>query len=157
MKFLVLGCLLLSLFLPLYKNPVSMAGLVVMLSFFLISIMACLSSQWYSYVLFLVYVGGLLVMFIYVCLVSSNYPFQVKMEGLLSSSFLTMILMSSIYNNMSLSSNFSGKMSSGAGATLVLDSSLSLFIGLVILLLAMLLVVVRTTGAGSIFIGNEKT
>ncbi len=33
------------------------------------------NSSWFAYVLFLIFIGGLIVMFVYVCLLSSNYQF----------------------------------------------------------------------------------
>jgi high-affinity Fe2+/Pb2+ permease len=41
------------------------------------------SRVWFAYVLFLVYVGGLLVLFIYICLVRRNYPITFRMSGLI--------------------------------------------------------------------------
>nr|YP_010241719.1 NADH dehydrogenase subunit 6 [Aporrhais serresiana]QTI82407.1 NADH dehydrogenase subunit 6 [Aporrhais serresiana] len=65
-----------SLLLPLMAQPLSL-GLVIMLSTLL---MCCLSamflSSWYGYILFLIYVGGLLVMFAYVAALSPNVLFM---------------------------------------------------------------------------------
>ena len=55
-----------------------MAAALVLLSGILVSTMAYVSRYWFSYVLFLVYVGGLLVIFIYVCLVRRNFPFKLR-------------------------------------------------------------------------------
>nr|NP_038227.1 NADH dehydrogenase subunit 6 [Pupa strigosa]BAA89016.1 ND6 [Pupa strigosa] len=156
LKFLCLFVLAISLLLPLYKDPISMAVLVIFLSFGMIAVMGHISSQWYPYVFFLVYIGGLLVMFIYVCLVSSNYPFRVSPAGLTSSGLLTLFLFANMFQLDASSKMISGKLGSGSGLSLVTDSSLGMFLALGVLLLAMLLVVVRVIGSGTIFMGNES-
>nr|YP_009739585.1 NADH dehydrogenase subunit 6 [Boreotrophon candelabrum]QIC50566.1 NADH dehydrogenase subunit 6 [Boreotrophon candelabrum] len=65
-----------SLFLlPLMSQPLSL-GLVIMMSTLLMCAMSALTlSSWYGYILFLIYVGGLLVMFAYVAALSPNVLF----------------------------------------------------------------------------------
>nr|ABL09073.1 NADH dehydrogenase subunit 6 [Onchidella borealis] len=60
---------------PLMNTSLSLGGLLISVSIFVVTKINFMSSPWYSYILFLVYVGGLLVLFIYMCLVSSNFPF----------------------------------------------------------------------------------
>nr|YP_009378966.1 NADH dehydrogenase subunit 6 [Nembrotha kubaryana]ARI43839.1 NADH dehydrogenase subunit 6 [Nembrotha kubaryana] len=142
---------------PLFKNPISMAAMVVAISLSVVSMISLFSSFWFSYVLFLVYVGGLLVMFIYICLVSSNYPFKFSTVGfvctLLGSLFLS-VKMESV-----LPLSFVGSNSWINGESLMESSNISIFLFLAVLLLAMLLVVVRISGAGCFTVGgsNEKS
>nr|AAM33118.1 NADH dehydrogenase subunit 6 [Aplysia punctata] len=154
MKVLLLTTLILLSTFPLYKNPISLGAVLVLISFCFVSLASLLSSWWYSYVLFLVYIGGLLVLFIYVCLVSSNYPF------LMNSNQVVLSLVISLGGSYILSlkpvaMNFLGSSLWDSGGNLVSNTSLSLFGGLVILLLLMLLVVVRSSGAGAVIVSGD--
>nr|AWH98421.1 NADH dehydrogenase subunit 6 [Conus goudeyi] len=63
------------LILPMMSQPLSL-GLVVMIStLFMCLISGMTTSAWYGYILFLIYVGGLLVMFAYVAALSPNVLF----------------------------------------------------------------------------------
>lgn len=117
--------------------------------------MASLFSRWwYAYILFLVYIGGLLVIFIYVCLVRRNYPFFVN------SNQIVLLLRASlrvryIISLKPVSIGFLGRELWDSGRGLVFDRSLSLFVGLVVLLLLILLVVVRRSGAGAVIVRGD--
>ena len=64
-----------SLIFPLMAQPLSL-GLTIMISTLLICILsATFLSAWYAYILFLIYVGGLLVIFAYVAALSPNVLF----------------------------------------------------------------------------------
>nr|UBU97369.1 NADH dehydrogenase subunit 6 [Asteronotus hepaticus] len=154
MSFLFWFCSSVIFCLPLFKNPISMAALVVAVSLLIVSMMSLFSSFWFSYVLFLVYVGGLLVMFIYICLVSSNYPFKFGISS------LVFILLGSYGVSLSSESpcvpKFLGPSTWVSGESLLENSNISIFLFLAILLLIMLLVVVRVSGAGCFVVSNEK-
>nr|YP_004935041.1 NADH dehydrogenase subunit 6 [Siphonaria gigas]AEQ93908.1 NADH dehydrogenase subunit 6 [Siphonaria gigas] len=136
---------------PMYKNPISLGGLLILMSLLLVSLIGLVSSTWYSYVLFLVYVGGLLVMFIYVCLVSSNYPsLNLNLSRLFFvSSACPLFLVGLVSMDPCFPGLFLGGNSWSSGVSLVEDVNLSLFIALAVLLLVMLLVVVQSTGGSS--------
>nr|YP_010574745.1 NADH dehydrogenase subunit 6 [Doris odhneri]UZI00316.1 NADH dehydrogenase subunit 6 [Doris odhneri] len=139
---------------PLLKNPISMAAMIVVISLCLVSAISVFSSFWFSYVLFLVYVGGLLVMFIYICLVSSNFPFKFSVNGLIFALFCSFMI--SLSNKGALTVNFLGYSSWVTGDSLAETKNISIFLFLAVLLLAMLLVVVRVSGASSFVVSNEK-
>nr|AAM33109.1 NADH dehydrogenase subunit 6 [Umbraculum mediterraneum] len=144
---------LLSTF-PLFKNPVSLGAVLVLISFYLVSLISLFSGWWYSYILFLVYIGGLLVMFMYVCLVTSNYPFLLNVNQIIF--LLTFSVLISYFMSLKpVNLNFSGMELWVSGEGLVNDSSLSMFIGLVLILLIMLLVVVRSSGASAVIVSDE--
>nr|YP_010429296.1 NADH dehydrogenase subunit 6 [Goniobranchus leopardus]USQ67475.1 NADH dehydrogenase subunit 6 [Goniobranchus leopardus] len=147
-------CLSLIFCFPLFKNPISLAAMVVGISLYFVSLISLFSSFWFSYVLFLVYVGGLLVMFIYICLVSSNYPFKFNINGLVFALSISSIF--SFYSNNPLMSGFLGASTWMNGESLLDKSNISIFLFLAILLLTMLLVVVRISGAGCFTVSNEK-
>nr|YP_009262607.1 NADH dehydrogenase subunit 6 [Conus striatus]ANI87272.1 NADH dehydrogenase subunit 6 [Conus striatus] len=63
------------LILPMMSQPLSL-GLVIMMSTLLMCLVSGMTtSAWYGYILFLIYVGGLLVMFAYVAALSPNVLF----------------------------------------------------------------------------------
>nr|ATZ70401.1 NADH dehydrogenase subunit 6 [Conus boavistensis]ATZ70804.1 NADH dehydrogenase subunit 6 [Conus diminutus] len=78
------------LILPMMSQPLSL-GLVIMVStLFMCLVSSMTTSAWYGYILFLIYVGGLLVMFAYVAALSPNVLFG----GL--TPFFSLILLSPI-------------------------------------------------------------
>nr|WIM50676.1 NADH dehydrogenase subunit 6 [Conus ventricosus] len=63
------------LILPMMSQPLSL-GLIIMIStLFMCLVSGMTISVWYGYILFLIYVGGLLVMFAYVAALSPNVLF----------------------------------------------------------------------------------
>nr|YP_010373172.1 NADH dehydrogenase subunit 6 [Cadlina japonica]UPI11638.1 NADH dehydrogenase subunit 6 [Cadlina japonica] len=154
MVFMFWFCVSLILCFPLFKNPISMAGMVVAISLAMVSMISLFSSFWFSYVLFLVYVGGLLVMFIYICLVSSNYPFKLSMISVFCILIGSCLL--SLKSESASIFGFLGYSTWMGGEKLMESTNLSIFLFLAILLLVMLLVVVRISGAGCFAVNDEK-
>jgi len=62
--------------LPLMAQPLRLGISIIISSLFLCSLTALVLSSWYAYILFLIYVGGLLVMFAYVAALSPNVLFR---------------------------------------------------------------------------------
>nr|YP_010983242.1 NADH dehydrogenase subunit 6 [Hypselodoris whitei]WOK01424.1 NADH dehydrogenase subunit 6 [Hypselodoris whitei] len=147
-------CMSLIFCFPLFKNPVSMVGMIVAISVLFVSFISLFSSFWFSYVLFLVYVGGLLVLFIYICLISSNYPFKFSINGLVFGLSISFLL--SMNSKGSLDPKFLGFSAWINGESLLESSNLSIFLFMAILLLILLLVVVRVSGPGCFSVGDEK-
>nr|WBV74594.1 NADH dehydrogenase subunit 6 [Cordax unidentatus] len=79
-------------------HPLSM-GLTLLVQTFVIALISGFATQtfWMSYVLFLVFLGGMLVLFLYVTSLASNELFTIKpltlMIGLLLSSTITLALL----------------------------------------------------------------
>nr|WAB69693.1 NADH dehydrogenase subunit 6 [Coelophthinia sp. 1 JPL-2022a] len=71
--------LILSILFTQMKHPLTM-GMMLLIQTFLISLMIGLIHKtfWFSYILFLVFLGGMLVMFIYVTSLSSNEMFSLS-------------------------------------------------------------------------------
>nr|QCQ69452.1 NADH dehydrogenase subunit 6 [Nassarius hepaticus] len=138
------------LLLPLMMQPLSL-GLVIMISTLLMCfISAVMLSSWYGYILFLIYVGGLLVMFAYVAALSPNVLFGKGTPMLFFSVmvlplsiifyFLPLIDVSSIgylsiFNDMKVLKIY--------GIEMVAPQMISILIGLAIILLINLIVVVK--------------
>nr|YP_010970158.1 NADH dehydrogenase subunit 6 [Phyllidiella hageni]WNR50669.1 NADH dehydrogenase subunit 6 [Phyllidiella hageni] len=154
MLFLFCFCSFLIFCLPLFKNPISMTAVVVMISLAMVMVISFLSSYWFSYVLFLVYVGGLLVLFIYICLTSSNFPFKLNMTSVLCSILGSCFI--SLKSESVKPMAFLGCSGWVSGEVLLNNKNLSLFLFLVILLLVMLLVVVRVCEPGSFSISHGE-
>nr|AXA45216.1 NADH dehydrogenase subunit 6 [Clionella kraussii] len=135
---------------PLMSQPLSL-GLAIMIStLFMCLISAMTLSSWYGYILFLIYVGGLLVMFAYVAALSPNVLFGKGTPLLLlagSTAIMTLIMyfyplidLSSIgylstYNELKFLKMY--------GVELVSYQMISVLIGLAVILLVNLIVVVK--------------
>nr|WHL46523.1 NADH dehydrogenase subunit 6 [Pheosiopsis sp.] len=98
--FLSLMIILLSINMFFLNNPLSI-GLMILLQ----TTMTCLltgmmvKTYWFSYILFLVFLGGLLVLFIYVSSIASNELFYISLNmKILLITFLMLILIFSFLN-----------------------------------------------------------
>nr|UHA56226.1 NADH dehydrogenase subunit 6 [Sphingomorpha chlorea] len=69
--------ILISLFMMFLNNPLSM-GLMILLQTLLMCLLSgmMIKTYWFSYILFLTFLGGLLVLFIYVSSIASNELFK---------------------------------------------------------------------------------
>nr|YP_009728708.1 NADH dehydrogenase subunit 6 [Fusinus longicaudus]QHR85492.1 NADH dehydrogenase subunit 6 [Fusinus longicaudus] len=138
------------LMLPMMLQPLSL-GLVIMLSTLLMCFISAITlSSWYGYILFLIYVGGLLVMFAYVAALSPNVLFG-KGTPLLFFSLLILPLASIFYyyplidlSSISYIYHFMNlKPLKMYGIEMVSPQMISILIGLAIILLINLIVVVK--------------
>nr|YP_010691339.1 NADH dehydrogenase subunit 6 [Drosophila septentriosaltans]WBU93989.1 NADH dehydrogenase subunit 6 [Drosophila septentriosaltans] len=86
-------------------HPLSM-GLTLLIQTILICLITGLMTKsfWYSYILFLIFLGGMLVLFIYVTSLASNEMFNLSIKLTLYLLFLTVLLLliSFFIDNMSL-------------------------------------------------------
>nr|YP_010989205.1 NADH dehydrogenase subunit 6 [Asura unipuncta]WOS95368.1 NADH dehydrogenase subunit 6 [Asura unipuncta] len=75
--FLSSSIIIISLFLLFFNNPLSM-GFMILMQTLLICLISgmMMKTYWFSYILFLTFMGGLLVMFIYVSSIASNELFK---------------------------------------------------------------------------------
>lgn len=140
---------------PLFYRPVRIVGILLTIRLLFVRLLSFFSRFWYSYILFLVYVGGLLVLLIYICLARSNFPLRVKPEILII--IFRASLLSSIVGGWSEPFKFLGQRSWISGEILAEGRNLSIFIFLVVLLLMILLVVVRVSGTGFSIVVNDKS
>nr|ULR86971.1 NADH dehydrogenase subunit 6 [Macquartia sp. 2 HNL-2022a] len=76
------------------KHPLSM-GLTLLIQTTLVCLMSGLINKtfWFSYILFLVFIGGMLVLFIYVTSLASNEMFSFSIKMMLVSSFILLLLL----------------------------------------------------------------
>nr|YP_009133007.1 NADH dehydrogenase subunit 6 [Graphium chironides]AKB92522.1 NADH dehydrogenase subunit 6 [Graphium chironides]WAN81412.1 NADH dehydrogenase subunit 6 [Graphium chironides]WEF74855.1 NADH dehydrogenase subunit 6 [Graphium chironides] len=96
--FFSLTIITISIFMMFINHPLSM-GLLILIQTMLICLLSgmLIYSYWFSYILFLVFLGGLLVLFIYVSSIASNELFQPNFfMKLFFSIMMTMIIFISI-------------------------------------------------------------
>nr|YP_010242118.1 NADH dehydrogenase subunit 6 [Lyssa zampa]QTI83033.1 NADH dehydrogenase subunit 6 [Lyssa zampa]UNP54439.1 NADH dehydrogenase subunit 6 [Lyssa zampa] len=92
--FISLMMMMMSMLMFFLNHPLSM-GLMILIQ----TLMTCLISgmmiktYWFSYILFLTFLGGLLVLFIYVCSVASNELFKINLNMKITILLLTMMIM----------------------------------------------------------------
>nr|YP_009184031.1 NADH dehydrogenase subunit 6 [Pyrinioides aurea]ALN96960.1 NADH dehydrogenase subunit 6 [Pyrinioides aurea] len=77
--FLFMMLIFLSLIMLFLNHPLSM-GLMILIQTLLISILSGMMTMtyWFSYILFLTFLGGLLVLFIYISSIASNEMFKMS-------------------------------------------------------------------------------
>nr|QLY89852.1 NADH dehydrogenase subunit 6 [Gyraulus laevis] len=134
--FSVISSILLLSF-PIYSSPVYFSVLLFFSSVFVVFFLSVYLSSWYSYMLFLVYVGGLLVLFMYLCLMSSNDMLYKVFPNLILI-FLTVLLFN-IISISDINPNFLGVSNFESSYYL----NMSVFILLVVILLFTLFIIVR--------------
>nr|YP_010022651.1 NADH dehydrogenase subunit 6 [Muscina pascuorum]QOP39499.1 NADH dehydrogenase subunit 6 [Muscina pascuorum] len=80
------------------KHPLA-TGLMLLIQTTLVSLMMSLNTKsfWFSYILFLVFIGGMLVLFIYVTSLASNEMFTFSIKLLMISMFTFTFLLIYLY------------------------------------------------------------
>nr|AXS65508.1 NADH dehydrogenase subunit 6 [Elateroidea sp. 8 KM-2017] len=89
----------------LMNHPISL-GLVLLIQSLMISINSSFLSNnsWFSYILFIIMIGGLMIIFIYMTSISNNLKFKIKIKEFIM--FLTLTSISFyIKNNLNINSN----------------------------------------------------
>nr|YP_010119557.1 NADH dehydrogenase subunit 6 [Ficus variegata Roding, 1798]QRB78540.1 NADH dehydrogenase subunit 6 [Ficus variegata Roding, 1798] len=138
------------LMLPLMSQPLSLGLVIMFLTLLMCFVSAIMISSWYSYILFLIYVGGLLVMFAYVAALSPNVLFG-SGSPLMLTIIMTILLTLYMYIHPMLDISYMGdlnlfnnsKLLKIYGNEMVSPSNISILIGLAIILLINLIVVVK--------------
>nr|YP_010852844.1 NADH dehydrogenase subunit 6 [Athyma daraxa]WGL40263.1 NADH dehydrogenase subunit 6 [Athyma daraxa] len=95
--FLSLLLISISIFLYFINHPLSM-GLLILIQTLIMCLISgmLINTYWFSYILFLVFLGGLLVLFIYVSSVASNELFKIHLLSKFSIIYILFIMMLSI-------------------------------------------------------------
>nr|UFZ13866.1 NADH dehydrogenase subunit 6 [Neochauliodes koreanus] len=104
--FLMSFNLLMSFNFTIMNHPLAM-GLILLIQTILISLITgfMLQTFWFSYILFLILLGGMLVLFIYMTSLASNELFSFSMKSLLMNFIIMMCMMAFMmiyipYNNL---------------------------------------------------------
>nr|QII42044.1 NADH dehydrogenase subunit 6 [Anopheles sinensis]QII42057.1 NADH dehydrogenase subunit 6 [Anopheles sinensis] len=87
-------CLIMSFIFMQMKHPLSM-GLMLLIQTFLTCLLTGIyvKTFWFSYVLFLIFLGGMLILFIYVTSLSSNEMFSMSFKLTIISFMIFMFMM----------------------------------------------------------------
>nr|YP_010627158.1 NADH dehydrogenase subunit 6 [Mecodina praecipua]WBK26849.1 NADH dehydrogenase subunit 6 [Mecodina praecipua] len=89
-----------TLFMMFLNNPLSM-GLMILFQTLLICLITgtMIKTYWFSYILFLTFMGGILVLFIYICSIASNELFKPSFNTklMLMMTFLFMMMIQSLF------------------------------------------------------------
>nr|YP_010852961.1 NADH dehydrogenase subunit 6 [Lotongus taprobanus]WGM81114.1 NADH dehydrogenase subunit 6 [Lotongus taprobanus] len=90
---LLLLMLIISLFMIFLKHPLSM-GLMILFQTLLICLLSgfFINTYWFSYILFLTFLGGLLVLFIYISSIASNELFNISFINKMFIPFIIFII-----------------------------------------------------------------
>nr|YP_009538049.1 NADH dehydrogenase subunit 6 [Limenitis populi]AYN60792.1 NADH dehydrogenase subunit 6 [Limenitis populi] len=108
---MLLSILLISISILLYfiNHPLAMGLLILIQTLFTCLISGMLiNTYWFSYILFLIFLGGLLVLFIYVSSVASNELFKIHFFSKFSVIYIFIIfILSILFNNNLTWMNFS--------------------------------------------------
>nr|YP_010043016.1 NADH dehydrogenase subunit 6 [Ampullaceana lagotis]QPC56785.1 NADH dehydrogenase subunit 6 [Ampullaceana lagotis] len=133
---ILVSCVFISLF-PMLISPVSLGGLLIFISISFVILISLMSSAWYGYLLFLIYIGGLLVLFIYMCMISSNTMFKLEVPQVLLLLFTLLFYFSFLFSDLNYM--FLGASTYDSGTSV----KMSVFLSLVIILLVMFLAIVQ--------------
>nr|UKT66237.1 NADH dehydrogenase subunit 6 [Haplotrema minimum] len=105
---LVLSLLMVLSFLIIVQSSPMMLSLIMLMNSVLIAfLMSITYSVWFSYVFFLVYVGGLLVLLIYIVMISSNVKLMFGFKGFywwVSMVFILLMMVFSVVVELKVSS-----------------------------------------------------
>nr|YP_010417502.1 NADH dehydrogenase subunit 6 [Junonia erigone]USF17557.1 NADH dehydrogenase subunit 6 [Junonia erigone] len=78
--FLSLSLISMSIFMFFLNHPFSMGLMILIQTLFMCMLSSMLiNTYWFSYILFLIFLGGLLVLFIYVSSIASNELFKISL------------------------------------------------------------------------------
>nr|YP_010954885.1 NADH dehydrogenase subunit 6 [Dorcus hirticornis]WMW30270.1 NADH dehydrogenase subunit 6 [Dorcus hirticornis] len=96
MMMIFIASLIPALFLPLMNHPLSLGILLLFQSILVALITGWMNlTFWYSYILFLIMIGGMLVLFMYMTSVASNEKFKFSLPMLLM--MMSIIMMMPLY------------------------------------------------------------
>nr|WGO58026.1 NADH dehydrogenase subunit 6 [Rhabdoblattella disparis] len=107
MKLIIMSLsIMLSLIFTQMNHPLAM-GLILLIQTTFVSMITGLMSQsfWFSYILFLIFLGGMLVLFIYVTSLASNEMFSLSTKLMMFSSMSMPILLIILFNSKTMLQN----------------------------------------------------
>nr|WIL79962.1 NADH dehydrogenase subunit 6 [Tenerus hilleri] len=108
MKLLFLPMIILSLMIIFLSHPLSL-GLILLIQTILTALMVGIINYnfWFSYILFLIMIGGMLILFIYMTSIASNEKFTISkfliiLSYFISSMISTTLILDSFFFNLSM-------------------------------------------------------
>nr|YP_010852857.1 NADH dehydrogenase subunit 6 [Symbrenthia lilaea]WGL40276.1 NADH dehydrogenase subunit 6 [Symbrenthia lilaea]WGN99226.1 NADH dehydrogenase subunit 6 [Symbrenthia lilaea] len=107
--FMSLLLIFISIFMFFLNHPLPM-GMLILIQTLLLCLLSgmLINTYWFSYILFLIFLGGLMVLFIYVSSIASNENFKMSMfNKMFFLYFLFMLIISFFFKNNMFWMNFS--------------------------------------------------
>lgn len=129
--------------LPLIVQPLRLGLLVIIISIFLRGVVGMIFVSWFGFLLFLIYVGGLLVIFSYVLVLMPNRYFFSKNIFFYSLASFCLFLLIFFFRSLYFHIGDSYNIFQDSGQMLVSDYSALLYLFLSLILFFALLVVVK--------------
>nr|YP_009526705.1 NADH dehydrogenase subunit 6 [Cacoplistes rogenhoferi]AXY63908.1 NADH dehydrogenase subunit 6 [Cacoplistes rogenhoferi] len=94
MNILLMSMITINTILLFMMHPLSFTILIILQTIFLsLTLSKSSYSSWFSYILFLIFLGGMLVLFIYMTSLASNEMFLMPKKSLLTPIMMTMLFM----------------------------------------------------------------
>nr|YP_011014846.1 NADH dehydrogenase subunit 6 [Epyhemisphaerius bistriatus]WQB38527.1 NADH dehydrogenase subunit 6 [Epyhemisphaerius bistriatus] len=82
---------------PMMKHPISLGSMLMMQTILVSIYMSKWSkSSWFSYILFITIIGGMMVMFMYMASIASNEKFKPKYFSMYTASIMTIYMITSV-------------------------------------------------------------
>nr|UJG45524.1 NADH dehydrogenase subunit 6 [Diplonevra concinna] len=106
-NFLIVSIIIVTFIFMQMIHPLSM-GFILLLQTLLICMLIGMMSEtyWFSYILFLVFLGGMLILFIYITSIASNETFSMSLKIIISSLIMFWIIMFLLYFYSNINNNF---------------------------------------------------
>lgn len=96
-RFFLFIMIVLGLFRSFLNTLVSIGGLLLVLALLVTIIVAILSNSWFSFILFLIYVTGLLVLFRYILAISPNYYYNSSFKKFFFKFWLILVIICFVF------------------------------------------------------------
>nr|YP_009113899.1 NADH dehydrogenase subunit 6 [Pupilla muscorum]AGC52864.1 NADH dehydrogenase subunit 6 [Pupilla muscorum] len=106
------------------EQPAALGGSLILMSFLSALSFSFMFSSWYGLMLFLIYVGGLLVLFMYVIMLSSNFILSFSLKTTIKGFFVLMFMWA--LKNFNLPSKILAESMSSCSSSLMMGLFLSL-------------------------------
>nr|YP_010954742.1 NADH dehydrogenase subunit 6 [Dorcus tanakai]WMW30127.1 NADH dehydrogenase subunit 6 [Dorcus tanakai] len=152
MMMMMMASIMSAIFIPIVNHPLSL-GLILLIQSTLIALISGWMNLtfWYSYILLLIMIGGMLVLFLYMTSVASNekFKFSLFLSIILFSSFMFIIPISYfldqwfLYSKMLITENFKLIFSLMSLNKFLSFPAIMISVSLIIYLLITLIVVIK--------------
>nr|QYK91445.1 NADH dehydrogenase subunit 6 [Tarbinskiellus portentosus]UBU97852.1 NADH dehydrogenase subunit 6 [Tarbinskiellus sp.]DAZ85812.1 TPA_asm: NADH dehydrogenase subunit 6 [Tarbinskiellus portentosus] len=94
MTLLMMFMLIINIVFSTMTHPLAITLLIIMQTMIICTITGSMSySFWFSYILFMIFLGGMLVLFIYITSLASNEMFQLPIKTMMTSLAMTSMVM----------------------------------------------------------------
>nr|UPX88769.1 NADH dehydrogenase subunit 6 [Ernodes articularis] len=93
-KLFLFFMMIITMFILQINQPLIITILIIFMNLTLSMLLGMMnSSMWFSYIMFLIFISGLLILFIYISSLASNKTYQSKLKFFLMNMFLSLMIM----------------------------------------------------------------